>query len=182
MNCSLLVAHGKLVANTSDVSAHSEDLISAGNIWAYSYLLLLLNIPSGYLSSHYTEPVLKADIFSYFIMGEFIYAENTVFTRLPAGQYNKRFILNSISVKFHHRRRGFLLCFLYFPLQLLWKSMLIAFFTVHNPWISSATFPQLIFSLSFSHFSPLRHLSPFGLLSSSYTVQGNQKINRFWAQ
>lgn len=66
--------------------------------------------PCGYLSSHYMEPVLKADSFSFFIMGEFISAENTVFTRLPAGQYNKRFILNSISLKFHHRRQGFLLC------------------------------------------------------------------------
>lgn len=94
--------------------------------------------PCGYLSSHYMEPVLKADSFSFFIMGEFISAENTVFTRLPAGQYNKRFILNSISLKFHHRRQGFLLClfFYYFPLQLLWKSLLLAFFfffAEHNP-------------------------------------------------
>lgn len=66
--------------------------------------------PCGYLSSHYMEPVLKADSFSFFIMGEFVSAENSVFTRLPAGQYNKRFILNSISLKFHHRRQGFLLC------------------------------------------------------------------------
>lgn len=87
--------------------------------------------PCGYLSSHYVEPVPKADIFPYFIIEEFIYAENTVFTRLPAGQCNKRFILNSISLKFHHRRQVFLLLFLFilffFPFQLLWKSLLIAF-------------------------------------------------------
>ena len=82
------------------------------------------------------EPVLKADIFAFFIMAEFIYAENTVFTRLPAGQYNKRFILNSISLKFHHRRQGFLLCFFFFlfsPSVAMKVSALSFFFTEYNP-------------------------------------------------
>lgn len=97
------------MANTSDVSAQSEDLISAGNIWTYFSLLLLLTMPL-WISQ---QPLRGASPESrhfppLFIMGEFIYAENTVFTRLPAGQYNKRFILNSISLKFHHRRQVFL--------------------------------------------------------------------------
>lgn len=82
------------------------------------------------------ETLLKAGIFSIFIMGEFIYAENTVFTRLPAGQYNKRFILNSISLKFHHRRQDFCCVFFYFfifPFSCYESLYSQLFFTEHNP-------------------------------------------------
>lgn len=100
------------MADTSDVSAQSEDLlISAENIWIYFSLLLLLNIPLWVSQQplHGASPESRW-FFPFFIMGEFIYAENTVFARLPTGQYNKRFILNIISLKFHHRTQGFLLC------------------------------------------------------------------------
>lgn len=79
-------------------------------------MLLLLNIPLWVSQQPLHGASSESRLFSFFIMGEFIYAENTVFTRLPAGQYNKRFIPNSISLKFHHRRQSFLLCcVVFFP-------------------------------------------------------------------